>query len=145
MKMTDKPDPRITRRTFCNRALLTSAGVMISATVVSSQKNQQQTLLAYPPMKIDGKMQPVRAFVKVARFDKDGRNLESPMMAGGGRVEGGYRPIGDVLDNKTLRLQYLRQALRELQAWEQRYALFKELATIRIAAARLYSKYALDD
>ena len=54
MKMTDKPDSRITRRTFCNRALLTSAGVMISATAVSSQKNQQQTLLGYPPMKIDG-------------------------------------------------------------------------------------------
>ena len=54
MKMTDKRDSRINRRTFCNRALLTSAGVMISATAVSSQNNQQQTLLAYPPVKIDG-------------------------------------------------------------------------------------------
>jgi len=52
--MTDKRDSQITRRTFFNRALLTSAGVMISATAVSSQKNQQQTLLAYPPVKIDG-------------------------------------------------------------------------------------------
>ena len=52
--MTDKRDSRITRRTFCNRALLTSAGVMISATAVISQNNQQQTLLAYPPVKIDG-------------------------------------------------------------------------------------------
>src|SRR5438128_1105452 len=45
---------QITRSTFCNRAMLTSAGLMISATAVSSQKNQQQTLLAYPLMKIDG-------------------------------------------------------------------------------------------
>lgn len=56
--MTDKRDSQITRRTFCNRALLTSAGVMISATAVSSQKNpqqtQQQALLVYPPVKIDG-------------------------------------------------------------------------------------------
>jgi len=52
--MDDKRDSRITRRTFCNRALLTSAGVMISATAVSSQKKQQQTTLAYPPVKIDG-------------------------------------------------------------------------------------------
>ena len=52
--MTDKRDSGITRRTFCNRALFTSAGVMISATAVSSQNNQQQTLLAYPPMKIVG-------------------------------------------------------------------------------------------
>jgi len=52
--MDDKRDSRITRRTFCNRALLTSAGVMISATAASSQKKQQQTLLAYPPVKIDG-------------------------------------------------------------------------------------------
>ena len=52
--MTHKRDSEITRRTFCNRALLTSAGVMISATAVSSQNNQQQTLLGYPPMKIDG-------------------------------------------------------------------------------------------
>jgi len=52
--MSDKHDSQITRRTFCNRAVLTSAGLMISATAVSSQKNQQQTLLAYPLMKIDG-------------------------------------------------------------------------------------------
>ena len=52
--MTDKRDSQITRRTFCNRALLTSAGVMISATAGSSQNNQQQTLLASPPVKIDG-------------------------------------------------------------------------------------------
>ena len=52
--MTDKRDSEITRRTFCNRALLTSAGVMISATAVSSQNNQPQALVAYPPVKIDG-------------------------------------------------------------------------------------------
>jgi len=52
--MTDKRDSRINRRTFCNRAVLTSAGVMISANAVSSQNNQQQSLLAYPPVKIDG-------------------------------------------------------------------------------------------
>jgi len=49
-----KSDSRITRRTFCNRTLLTSAAVMVAGSEVTSQTDQQQSLLAYPPTKIEG-------------------------------------------------------------------------------------------
>ncbi len=52
--MTGKSDSQITRRTFCNRALLSSAAVVVAGTNVAGQKNQQQSLLAYPPTKIEG-------------------------------------------------------------------------------------------
>ena len=52
--MTTKSDSTITRRSFCNRALLTSAALMVAAHDTAGQKNDQQTLLAYPPVKIDG-------------------------------------------------------------------------------------------
>jgi Rieske Fe-S protein len=47
-------DSPITRRTFCNRALLSSAAVVIAAPNVTGQKETQQNLLAYPPLKIEG-------------------------------------------------------------------------------------------
>ena len=51
--MSTRNEPGITRRTFCNRALFTSAAVMVAASKVASQKDQQQNLLAYPPTKIE--------------------------------------------------------------------------------------------
>lgn len=52
--MSSKRESGISRRTFCNRALLTSAAVMVAGSEVSGRKDQQQNLLAYPPTKIDG-------------------------------------------------------------------------------------------
>jgi Rieske Fe-S protein len=52
--MLRKSDSRITRRTFCNRALLSSAVVMVAGSRVASGEDQQQNLLAYPPTKIEG-------------------------------------------------------------------------------------------
>ena len=52
--MDIKHGSQITRRTFCNRALLTSAGVMVAATTTQTANCQQQVSLAYPPLKIDG-------------------------------------------------------------------------------------------
>lgn len=52
--MSTKRESGITRRTFCNRALLTSAAVMVVGSEVAGQKDQQQNLLAYPPSKIEG-------------------------------------------------------------------------------------------
>lgn len=52
--MSTTNESEITRRTFCNRALLTSAAVMVAATKVAGQKDEQQNLLAYPPLKIEG-------------------------------------------------------------------------------------------
>ncbi|HEX3083738.1 MAG TPA: Rieske 2Fe-2S domain-containing protein [Pyrinomonadaceae bacterium] len=51
--MLRKSDSGITRRTFCNRALLSSAAVMVAGSKVAGQKDQQQNLLAYPPTKIE--------------------------------------------------------------------------------------------
>jgi Rieske Fe-S protein len=52
--MTTKSDSGITRRHFCNRVLITSAGLIAGASEAASQSNQPQTLLAYPPTKIEG-------------------------------------------------------------------------------------------
>jgi len=52
--MSAKSESGITRRTFCNRALLTSAAVVVAGSKVAGQKDQQQNLLAYPPTKIEG-------------------------------------------------------------------------------------------
>jgi Rieske Fe-S protein len=51
--MLRKSDSGITRRTFCNRALLSSAAVMVAGSKVAGQKDQQQNPLAYPPTKIE--------------------------------------------------------------------------------------------
>ena len=46
---------QMTRRTFCNGALIMSAGVILLANEVRSQKQgPRETLLAYPPQKIEG-------------------------------------------------------------------------------------------
>lgn len=45
----------ITRRGFCNRVLLTSAGLLVGANrVISQEKTQPAPLLFYPPVKIEG-------------------------------------------------------------------------------------------
>lgn len=51
--MSTKREPGITRRSFCNRALLTSAAVIVAGSDVTGQKDQQN-LAAYPPVRIDG-------------------------------------------------------------------------------------------
>lgn len=53
--MTKERDSQLSRRSFCNRALITSAGLLLAAREVKPQKEGQgQTLLMYPPMKIEG-------------------------------------------------------------------------------------------
>lgn len=53
---TDRePKGTITRRNFCNTALLVSAGLALAPSEVNSQSaKDEQPLLAYPPLKIDG-------------------------------------------------------------------------------------------
>jgi cytochrome b6-f complex iron-sulfur subunit len=55
-KMTHAPPyQEITRREFCNGLLMTSTGLLIVATTpVSEAAAQQEPLLAYPPLKIEG-------------------------------------------------------------------------------------------
>jgi Rieske Fe-S protein len=55
--MTDAryQDGELTRREFCNCLVLTSTGLLIAATApVSEAAGQQDQLLAYPPLKIEG-------------------------------------------------------------------------------------------
>ena len=44
----------ITRRTFCNRVLLTSVGLGLAANSLSGTAKGQTPALAYPPLKIEG-------------------------------------------------------------------------------------------
>ena len=52
--MFRKSDSTMTRRAFCNRALVSSAAVMVAGRSVTGQNDQQQNLVAYPPTKIEG-------------------------------------------------------------------------------------------
>ena len=46
---------KLTRRSFCNTAALVSAGLILAADEARSQQpNEQRSLLAYPPVKIEG-------------------------------------------------------------------------------------------
>ena len=46
---------KLTRRSFCNTAALVSAGLILAADEARSQQpDEHQSLLAYPPMKIEG-------------------------------------------------------------------------------------------
>jgi Rieske Fe-S protein len=48
-------EPNIPRRTFCNRLLLTSAGLALAASDLKGQpKGHDGTSLFYPPVKIEG-------------------------------------------------------------------------------------------
>lgn len=51
---TDR-ETKLTRRSFCNTAVLISAGLVLAPIKVRSQKpTEEQSLLAYPPVKIEG-------------------------------------------------------------------------------------------
>lgn len=53
--MKSQNESRITRRTFCNRLVLTSTGIALAASNLKGQpKIQHSSLLVYPPMKIEG-------------------------------------------------------------------------------------------
>jgi cytochrome b6-f complex iron-sulfur subunit len=46
--------PQIDRRSFCGRALITSAGVMLMTKALSASPCIDQNLAVYPPQKIEG-------------------------------------------------------------------------------------------
>ena len=52
-------------------------------------------------------------------------------------VSGGYRATVQVLSNKQMREQMLADAIAELQAFERRYAILKELAEVFAASRKL--------
>ena len=52
-------------------------------------------------------------------------------------VSGGYRATVQVLSNKQMREQMLADAIAELQAFEKRYAILKELAGVFAASRKL--------
>ena len=52
--MLRKSDSSITRRAFCNRALVSSAAVVVAGSSVAGQPDRQEKLVAYPPVKIEG-------------------------------------------------------------------------------------------
>lgn len=56
MNISQDPEtPKMDRRNFCNRALLTSAGVLLMANKLQADESaQQENLAAYPPVKIEG-------------------------------------------------------------------------------------------
>jgi nitrite reductase/ring-hydroxylating ferredoxin subunit len=53
--MMSQDESRITRRTFCNRLVLTSTGIaLVASNLDGRQKPQHSSLLVYPPMKVEG-------------------------------------------------------------------------------------------
>jgi arsenite oxidase small subunit len=71
--MASDRDVQITRRTFCNRALLTSAGVMLAANEIKSQQTGQgENLAVYPPAKIEGAAQLIAGSFLYFDYPKSG-------------------------------------------------------------------------
>lgn len=56
-QVVDAESNEVTRRGFCNRMLLTSAGVLAAATHLAAREKDQPASLSYPPMKIEGAAQ----------------------------------------------------------------------------------------
>lgn len=56
------------------------------------------------------------------------------------RTRGGYRSMVEVLSDKELRARLLRDALDEMQRFEQRYHDLKELAAVFAAVRRVRAK-----
>lgn len=50
---TDR-EAKLTRRSFCNTAVLVSAGLVLAADVKSQKSDERQSLVAHPPVKIEG-------------------------------------------------------------------------------------------
>jgi hypothetical protein len=51
---TEAGAPQIDRRSFCGRALITSAGVVLTTKALSATPSIEQNLAVYPPQKIEG-------------------------------------------------------------------------------------------
>ena len=60
---------------------------------------------------------------------------------GSDRKDGGYRPIGDVLNNAALRQEMVETALGELRAMQFRYDRLSELAGVWKEAEKIESKH----
>lgn len=69
---------------------------------------------------------PIRVFVSL----KEDRLVEG----------GGYRTIVEVMSDEDLRLQLIKEALADLQAWERKYNVLTELAPIFEAAKTVRAK-----
>ena len=109
------------------------------------RENQARYILraVVKPMEVEGKMIPVRAFINLQAVDSkpESDRLRRVTVEPEPPDPRAYHPIDDVLDDKELRAQMVKQAIQELKAWEDRYRLLKEFAVVRLAAARVYSKY----
>lgn len=82
--MASDCDAKITRRTFCNRALLTSAGVVLAVNEVKSQKKgQRDNLVVYPPRKIEGAEQLIAGSFLYFDYPKSGDSAVLIRTAGG--------------------------------------------------------------
>jgi Rieske Fe-S protein len=49
-----RPEDLVSRRTFCNRLLVTSSGLLVGASALGSVSAQQLSQVAYPPLRIEG-------------------------------------------------------------------------------------------
>ncbi len=74
----------------------------------------------------------VRVYVEVLAPDTEPVNV-FVSLKDDRHAEGGYRELGDVLRNKTLREILLSQALEELERWRIKYQQLNELADIFVA------------
>jgi len=83
---------------------------------------QARTILRVSVYVPEGSTEPVRAFVSL----HDDRT-----------AKGGYRSVSDVLKDKGLRATMLAEALAELQVFQRKYRLLKELQPVFAAAARV--------
>jgi hypothetical protein len=73
----------------------------------------------------------VRSLISVHIVDADGgRKFVSLSIDRAAGHSGGYRPLGDVMDDETLREVLLKDALGELERVQKRFAKLQELSSV---------------
>jgi nitrite reductase/ring-hydroxylating ferredoxin subunit len=53
-EVSDLADDQVSRRTFCNRLIMTSSGLLVGACALPSASAQRLSQVAYPPTRIEG-------------------------------------------------------------------------------------------
>lgn len=76
-----------------------------------------------------------RSLIRIHILTDDGAARNTISLVQDRRTGGGYRQLDRVFSNGDMRRMALRQALRELRAWEARYKHLQELADIFEATA----------
>lgn len=83
----------------------------------------------------------ISVFVTMVQSDSGPVSTRAYVSLSTDRVRGGYRSIGEILDNESLRNQLLVDALSELRAIQKKYAAIQELTGVFKEVSKAIKKH----